>query len=169
MIVIEAGGDLDANVDVLLFGNRMHDGADFFDPGSDIESFRAQLELSGLHLHEIEHVVDEMKQVLAALEDVFEILLLFFIDRTRFAIGEKLRETDNAVERRTQLVGHAGQKAVFGLIGPFQLVVLLLQRALDPFAVGMSRMALVTSKPSGVRNGLRLISTGNSVPSRRKP
>src|SRR5438105_7573921 len=77
-----------------------------------------------------------MQKMAASVQDVAEVLRLLVIERAGLAVGEELGESDDAVEWRAQLVRHAGQKTIFGLIGPFQLDIFLLQRALDSLAIG---------------------------------
>src|SRR3954453_13935627 len=76
-----------------------------------------------------------MQQMPAAVEDVAEELLLLFVERPRLAVRQKLGESDDAVQRRAQLVRHAGQKTVLGLVCAPALAVLPLHPALDSLAI----------------------------------
>ncbi len=66
-----------------------------------------------------------------------QLLVVIGGQRARQLHQQRARETDDGVEGRAQLVAHAGQEAVLGQAGVLQLQVLLLQGALDPFAVGI--------------------------------
>ena len=79
--------------------------------------------MTGLHLREVEDVVDERQQMSAAVEDIAEILLLFGVELTEEAFEKDLGEADDGVERRAELVGHAGKKLGFVAVGGLELMV----------------------------------------------
>src|SRR5712664_4160921 len=81
-----------------------------------------QLHPPGLHLREVQDVIDERQEVPPALEDVLEILLLLSVEVTEEAIEKHLGETDDGVERRAELVGHAGEE--LGLVAVSSLELL---------------------------------------------
>src|SRR5438445_11398480 len=100
--------------------------------------------------------------------DVLVVLLVRGRDGTDLAIAHQLGEADDAVERCAQLVGHVGQELALESARLLPAVVLLLPDLLQPPAVGdVSDRAGRT--PSSVSSGLRLTSTGTSVPSLRGP
>ena len=69
-----------------------------------------ELHLPRLDLREIEHVVDELEQVVALVEDVAQVLLVVGGDRPDLPVVHELREADDRVERRAQLVRHVGEE-----------------------------------------------------------
>ena len=127
------------------------------------EGLRIQVDLAGLNLGEVEHVVDELEQVPGAVDDTSsQILFLLRIQRTGLFIDQEFREADNAIERRAQLMRHVGEKLAFHLVG-------FLERLLEALAFRDVANGAHARVPSSVSSGLRLISTGNSVPSFRSP
>ena len=91
---------------------------------------RLDVDEAGLDLRQVEHVVDQVEQVRAALRDRVE---RFALRRAQRAIAlQQLRVANHAVERRAQLVAHVGQELALGarrgfgrLLRPAQLVVAL--------------------------------------------
>ena len=60
--------------------------------------------------------------------DVFEILFLLLVQLTEHPLGQHLREADDRVEGRPQLVRHVRQELGLMLAGDFELAALLLER-----------------------------------------
>ena len=85
---------------------------------SSIEFFGSELEAAGLDLRHVEHVVDDVEQVLPALADVAAIFVIFVgAERAEHACLHDLGEADDGVERRAQFVAHIGQEFRLGLVG----------------------------------------------------
>ena len=61
-------------------------------------------------LDEVEDVVDQRQQVVGRGEYVVEVLLLLLVDLTEHPLAQHLREPDDRVERRPQLVRHVGEE-----------------------------------------------------------
>ena len=61
---------------------------------------------------------------MAGREDVVEVLLLLLVDRAEHPLPQHLRETDDRVQRRPQLVGHVGQEVTLVLAGDLELAAL---------------------------------------------
>jgi hypothetical protein len=79
--------------------------------GEGVRQEDAQLHLLELECHharfdlrQIKDVVDEREQMLAAGENIADVVLLALAHRTHEAVLERLREADDGVERRAQLV-----------------------------------------------------------------
>ncbi len=88
-------------------GPRCEQVADVLDRFPDAEVGRVELELAGLHLGEVEDVVDDRHQRLAgATHGLRESLLL----RRQAGVEQQLRHADHAVHRRADLVAHVGQE-----------------------------------------------------------
>ena len=77
---------------------------------AEIDRLGTEVELAGLDLREIEHVVDELQQVAAARQDVAEELLVLRRRRIDLAVVQQLGEADDRVERRAQLVRHVREE-----------------------------------------------------------
>ena len=99
---------------------------------------RLQVErhLAGFHLGQIEDVVDQREQMLAAAEDVADEPALLIGQLADQAVAEHLGEADDGVERRPQLVRHVGEEFGLHAAGVFELDVLLLQRLLEALQLG---------------------------------
>ena len=69
-----------------------------------------ELDLTRLDLGEVEHVVDQREQVVARREDVVEVLRLLLVDLAEQPLLQHLREADDRVQRRPELVRHVGQE-----------------------------------------------------------
>ena len=69
-----------------------------------------ELDLPRLDLREVEDVVDEREQVVARREDVVEVLLLLLVDLAEHLLAQHLREAEDRVQRRPQLVRHVGEE-----------------------------------------------------------
>ena len=66
--------------------------------------------------------------------DVAEIFALLVGERAEGGIAEEMREADDVGERRAQFVGHVVHEIDLDLVGRFQRLVALAQRALDVHA-----------------------------------
>ena len=92
-----------------------------------------QRDAPGLDLRDLQHVVDDGQQVLAAAVDRFQVLAL-----RRGQVGvtrQQLAEAQDGVERRAQLVAHVGQENALGLVGGLCRFFGFLQSGLSPVAV----------------------------------
>src|SRR5437867_1158409 len=69
--------------------------------------------LAGFDLREVEDVVDQREQMLAATEDVADEPPLLVGHLAQQPIPEHFREADDGVERRAQLVRHVGEEFRF--------------------------------------------------------
>lgn len=63
-----------------------------------------------LYLGEIEKIVDQSKQVTRTEQNVIQKAGLALGQFAVFAAGQEFGEPDNAVQRRSQLMTHVGQK-----------------------------------------------------------
>ena len=80
----------------------------------------------GLEAGHVQNVADHVQQVLAARQDVLAVVAVFLrSERTEGLTAHQLREADDRVERRAQLVAHVGEKIGLGAIGRFGLRLLL--------------------------------------------
>src|SRR3989442_1170563 len=98
---------------------------------ADLELLDAQFHLACLYLRQIEDLVDQLQQMPATREDVGHIVLLVLAERAGAGVEEKLREPDDGVEGRAQLVRHVRQELAFQRVGALQLEVRLLEFLVD--------------------------------------
>ncbi len=77
----------------------------------DVDRHGMQFELARLDLRHVEHVVDEAQQVAAAVVDVVDIFAVFEgLERPEGLVPDDVGKPDDRVQRRAQLVAHAGEE-----------------------------------------------------------
>src|SRR6478735_1813265 len=69
-----------------------------------------ELELSGLDLRQVEHLIDEAKKVSTSAMHALKRLLCLFCAEARRISDQHVGEPNDSVERRAQLVADAGDK-----------------------------------------------------------
>ena len=107
-----------------------------------------ELDLPCLDLRQVEHVVDEREQVVPRGEDVVEVLRLLLVDLAGHPLAQHLREADDRVQRRPQLVRHVGQEVRLVLARRLELPVEAPELVVHPVHVAASAPSssrLVTS------------------------
>ena len=75
------------------------------DDGTELELHPARLDL-----RQVEDLVDQLEQVAPRAADVLDVLLLALVEIAEHAVEQHFGEADHGVERRAQLVRHAGQE-----------------------------------------------------------
>jgi hypothetical protein len=100
-----------------------------------------ELHFAGFDARQVEHIVDQLEQAPAAVENIAQVFFVIGRYRADLAVVHQLGEADDGVERRSQLVGHVGEKFTFQPIGFLDCVVLFfhepvffLDLPLQPFA-----------------------------------
>ena len=107
-----------AHADLFLACERLHCRHHLLDGLGDRDRLEPQLHLACLHLREIEDVVDQGQEVLAAGQDLAEEPRpRRLVELALAGVGQELREGYDRVERRAQLVAHVGQKHALVLVG----------------------------------------------------
>ncbi|MFO1298247.1 MAG: hypothetical protein U1F25_18475 [Rubrivivax sp.] len=76
--------------------------------------------MAGLDLRQVEHVVDQRQQVLPGDIDLLEPLCA--AQRGRVVAPQQVRQADDRVHRRADLMAHVGQEARLRAAGPLGLV-----------------------------------------------
>src|SRR6202008_5116110 len=117
------------------FRQRTQRGGGFLEHGLALDRLEAELDLAVFDLGEVEQIVDQREQVLAARLYRLQLLLLVGVERPRQLHQQRAGEADDRVERRAQLVAHGGEEAILRQVGALELEVLLLQRALEALAL----------------------------------
>ena len=97
-----------------------------------MEAFELQVHPARLDLREVQDVVDEREEVAARGQDVLSVLGLLLVERTEHLLAQDLREADDGVERRAELVGHVGQELGLVAVGFLELAALVLDLAEEP-------------------------------------
>src|SRR2546428_620832 len=85
---------------------------------TEIERPGVQLHPSRLDLREVEDVVDQREQVAPRGQDDADVLGLLVVQLAEHAVVEHLREADDRVEGRAELVGHVGEELGLVAAGP---------------------------------------------------
>ncbi len=96
---------------------RFQDAARLLDHVGDIDRLLLQLHAPGLDLGQVEHVVDKGQQVAGRLQDRVDVLRLLLVEAAEGLRLQQLREADDGIQRRAQLVAHAGQEGGLGAVG----------------------------------------------------
>ncbi len=104
---------------MLLLAERAYGGDDRLDHLFDVELFRVELHLAGLHLRQVEYVVDELKQMLAGTVDLLQVGDDRRLVELLGLLLEHLAVPDDGVERGAQLVAHVGEECALRLIRAF--------------------------------------------------
>src|SRR5689334_13259650 len=71
------------------------------------------LQTAGSHLRQIEHLIDEVTQMVCGRLDALDRFDLAWCELAIDAFAEEIHESDNRVERRSQLVRDVRQKLTF--------------------------------------------------------
>ena len=104
-----------------------------FDALAQRERHRLDLQAPGLDLREVEDVVDDRQQRIAAAPDGVDVVALLGVERR---VEQQRRHPDHAVHRRADLVADRGEKLRLGAGGAFGAVLGALQRLDDAAALG---------------------------------
>ena len=102
-----------------------HQGQDIVQGGRQMEPPELQLEPSGLHLGQVEDVVDQGEEVPAGGQDVLQVLGLLLVHLPEHPLGQHLREAEDRVQRRPQLMGHVGEELGLVAAGGLELPALV--------------------------------------------
>ncbi len=89
--------------------------------------------MSRLDARDVEHFVDELEQMLTAAQDLVDALLPFFGE---VRLVEQLREAEDRVERRPQVVAHAREEIALRAVRALRLETRNLERIVGLLALG---------------------------------
>src|SRR6516165_392921 len=117
---------------LVLLGKLSGGSDDLVDQRCSPHGLWVELELSGLDLRQVEHLVDEAKEVCPSAIYALQRLLRLFGAEARRVFDHHLGQPDDGVERRTQLVAHAGDELRLVLARQLQLAVLVLDLIEQP-------------------------------------
>jgi hypothetical protein len=102
-----------------------------------------ECELSGLDLREVQDLVDEAKQVGSGRIHATQRLGSLLRPEARRIGDHHLGQTNNGVERRAQLVAHAGEELRLVLARRFDVLIQASQLVAHPIDLGRQRAQLV--------------------------
>ena len=108
--------DEHADVDPLLVGFRRQQADSGFDGVGELEIDDFEVDLAGLELRDVQNVVDQGEQRFGAVAHRDRTFALF---RCQIGLQQQPIHPNDAVHRRTNLVGHIGQEIRFGAVRLF--------------------------------------------------
>ncbi len=106
----------------MVLRDRLHQRQALLDHRGEVDRLQADLQLAGLDAGQVEHLVDQGHQVGAGTQHVPDVAALPLRQRRRVVGGEQLREAEDRVHRRAQLVAHAGEEIRLRAARAFGLV-----------------------------------------------
>jgi hypothetical protein len=102
----------------------------------NLEVHEQNVHLAGLDLRQIEYVVDQAEQVLAGFPDLHEVGQELVLAKVVGLLMQHLAIADDRVQRRPELVAHAGQKLALRLGGLHRLIARRRHFLLSAFELG---------------------------------
>src|SRR5262249_33886324 len=117
---------------LFLLGKLSGSVDDILDQRCQLHGLWIELELFRLDLRQVEHLVDEAKKVSPSAVHALQWLLRLFCAEARRVFDHHLGQSDDGVERRAQLVAHAGDELRLVLAGLLELSVFLLDFVEQP-------------------------------------
>src|SRR5262249_2207556 len=117
---------------LVLLGELASRADHLLDQRRELHRLRVKLKLARLDLGEVEHLVDEAEQVSPSAVHALQRLLRLFCAEARRVFDHHLGQSDDGVERRAQLVAHAGDELRLVLARLLQLTVLVLDFVEQP-------------------------------------
>src|SRR6478672_3495001 len=105
---------------------------DLIDKPCQIDRFGIEVELAGFDLREVQHLVDEAKEVGPGGIDTAQRFQRVFRAEARRVGDHHLGQADDGVERSAQLVAHAGEELRLVLARQLKLAALVLDLAKQP-------------------------------------
>jgi len=111
------------------------------------EAARFQIELARFHAREIQDVVDEHQQRIAAARDRAQVILLHAVE---IGLRQEIGESQHAIERRANLVAHHREELALGSVGRFRGLLRRHQSALRLLARGHVRKHAAESRDAAI-------------------
>src|SRR5215813_12123868 len=110
---------------VLVLLGKLSGGADdVVDQRCELHGLWVELELSRLDLRQVEHLVDEAEKVSTRAVHALQGPLRLFCAEARRVFDQHVGEPDDGIERRAQLMAHAGDELRLVLARHLQLAAL---------------------------------------------
>ena len=122
---------------------RLDDRAHLLDQTGEIDLFEIEVHLAGLDLRQIEDVVDQAEEMPAGIADLGEVGQKLVLPLVLRGLVQHLAVADDRVQRRPQLVAHAGEEGRFVLARHFELLVEIAELLRRPVDVGRQRAQFV--------------------------
>ena len=106
----DVGVDVEVEVDLLLGRHRLEGRLELLRDVRERNVGRVDLDLAGLDLRQVEHLVDQVEEVRACAVDRLRVLDLLRIEVRLLVVREHAREDEQRIERRAQLVAHVREE-----------------------------------------------------------
>ena len=110
---------LDDEAVLVLLGKLARSTDNLFDQRRELHGLRIELKFAGFDLRQVEHLIDEAKQVSSSAVHALQRLQRLFRAEAGRVRDHHLGEPDDGVERRAQLVAHAGDELRLVSRSPF--------------------------------------------------
>src|ERR1700694_324127 len=123
-------------VEALVARERAQRANDLFGHLGAVEWQEVSFPLARLDLGQVQQVIDDRQQMAAARLHSLQLLFLLRVQRAGQLHQQGAGKADDRVQGGSQLVAHARQEAVLGLVCALQLEIRLLQLLLEAFALG---------------------------------
>src|SRR5262249_47201948 len=121
------------NETVLVLLGKLSGGADdLVDQRCELYGLWVELELAGLDLRQVEHLVDEAKEMSPSEVHALQRLLRLFCAEPRGVRDHHFGQSDDGIERRAKLVAHAGDELRLVLVRLCELATLVLDFVEQP-------------------------------------
>jgi hypothetical protein len=117
---------------LVLLGELPRSADDLIDKSYQIHKLGIEFELTGFDLGEVQNLVDEAKEVGPGSIHAAQRLQRLFRAEARRVGDHHLGQADDGVERRAQLVAHAGEELRLVLARLFELTALVLDFVEEP-------------------------------------
>src|SRR5271156_3456963 len=111
MIPVCAAGEIRAELDILSIRDGPHQIQRLFDCALDLNRLEREAEPARFHPCEIEHFINQFQKMISALQNLLDVFLIL---GGQVRQSEKLGESEYRIERRAQLMAHAGKKFTLG-------------------------------------------------------
>ncbi len=127
--------DLHRQAQPLLRGHAAKRGFQVSEQIAQVQRLQLELHVAGFDLGQIQHIVDQLQQLVPGPMDDVGMPDLFVVEVAGAVLSQLIAEDQDAVERRTQLVGHVGEEFRLVAVGHRELIGLFAQPPLGSLAM----------------------------------
>ena len=130
---------LDDEAVLVLLGKLARSTDHLFDQRCELHGLRIEFKFPGFDLRQVEHLIDEAKQVSSGAVHALQRFLRLFRAEARCVGDHHLGKPDDGVERGAQLVAHAGDELRLVLARQCELTALVLDLVEHPHVLDRDR------------------------------
>src|SRR5260221_2344390 len=110
MSTAEIDGTVDLDAVAVLLSQRTDGGRDLLDERRGVDRFEMHFHLAGIDLRQVKNIVDQRQQMLRRAKNPFQRLDRIFALEVASVLEQHLANSDDRIQRSTQLVAHIGEK-----------------------------------------------------------